>query len=445
MGRVDQLCLAQGAFPPDRDSNPIEVALYTSNPFQLSEAEAEQIRFEAVRHAFAYHFQHNAYYRQLCQTAGLGIEDIREPADMARIPLVPEHTFKACPGPEQLLPWLASINSDEMPWPAPGVVSGSYDEQLAALRHEHGILVRTTSGSSGVPSFLSRDETTRRRSTHWKIVSYFAMYPELVDYSELLSVTLWPLDFSWADLMTGRDHVHALLDKKLGIAAVVEAMTRQKPSGIIDRLLGRGGQSRGEALLVSLVEQLGELAQKGLPGVIWTPPFILYSLARYVQEQGLDLSLGPAWRIELGGGWKLLHEKPITEPELRRLAHQALGVPEGQIHDIFGSTEGLGLSGMSCEGGYKHVPHTVVHPMVLNEQMEPVANGEWGRFAYLNPLIQSYPGFILSADRVRMWSRCPVCDRSGPVLDAEISRMPGAEERGCANIVQHLIDERIGG
>ncbi|MBI4590201.1 MAG: hypothetical protein HY725_15315 [Candidatus Rokubacteria bacterium] len=439
-----QACLAlHGEVPAEADWDSIEAALYTPSPFSLNPAEATALRFTAIRASFTYHLAHNAFYRRYCETAGFMPADLRGPDDLPRIPLVPEHFFKGCAGPEQFVAWLASITSDEIGWPAPGFLGGSYDEQIAALRHDYGIQVRSTSGSSGVPSFLPRDAVTRRRSAHWKILTYFAMYPEVLDLPDLLSVTLWPLEFSWADLIVARERVYALLDKRLGLEAVVRAMTTNEPRGILDRLLGRKGRGKGMGLLEDVAARLSELAGSGAPGILWTPPFLLYALARFVQERGLRLGLDGRWRIELGGGWKLLHERPLSEPELRMFAVQVLGIPSGQIHDMYGSTECLGLCGLSCESGYKHVPHSVLHPLVLDERMEPVGDREWGRFAFLNPLTQAYPGFIVTGDRVRLLSRCPACDRTGPVLEPEITRIQGAEDRGCANIVRQILAERF--
>jgi hypothetical protein len=441
--RLETLCAAHGAYPSGEPSSPIEAALYALNPFALKDEQTRPLRFAAIRASFAYHFAHNRFYRRYCEVAAVFPDSLQDPQDLLKVPLVPEHTFKGCSEPGQFIPWLQSISSDEIAWPEPGTTKDSFDEQIAALRCDYGIQVRATSGSSGVPSFLPRDDTTRRRSAHWKILTYFAMYREVLALSDLLSVTLWPLDFSWAELVTARERVHALLDKRLGVATVIQAMTTPRPRRIIDRLLGREGNDKGRALLVSLVDRLVELAGSGAPGILWTPPFVLYSLAKFALEQGKRPYLGAEWRIKTGGGWKLLRERPLAETELRTLASQAFGVPLDQIHDIYGSTECLGLCGLSCEGGFKHIPHTVLHPLVLDDQMQSVGEGKWGRFAYLNPLIQAYPGFIVTGDRVRMWQRCPACDRTGPILDPRVSRMPGAEERGCANIVQQLIDEQL--
>jgi hypothetical protein len=270
------------------------------------------------------------------------------------------------------------------------------------------------------------------------------MYPEILSSKDLISVTLWPLDFSWADLIAPPERVHALMDKKLGLETVMQAMTRPPSSrGIIDRLLGTKEKERGNPLLEDLASRLTEIAGTGSTGIIWAPPFLIYALARYLLEKKLKLKLGASWKIELGGGWKLLHEKPLSEDELHNLVEEALSMDTGNIHDIYGSTECLGLCGMSCEGRYKHIPHTVLHPIVLNENNEPVGYGQWGRFAFLNPLIRSYPGFIVTGDRARMWQSCPACPRKGPVLDSEISRMSDAEDRGCANIVRDIVNERI--
>lgn len=440
---VRSLCERQDAISDAPEGSAIEAALYRFPAVGSDPDTALAARFAAIREAFAYHYSHNAYYRNLCRAAGFALADLKGVGDLARVPLVPETAFKGCSDSGEFLAWLRHMSSDEIPWPAPGSLTGGYDAQIETLWTQHRVKVRSTSGSSGVPSFLPRDETTRRRSAHWKILAFFDMYPELVAKGDRRSVTLWPLDFSWADLMVPPDRVYALLDKKLGIERVVRAMSAPRPSGILSRLIGAGKRSEGHHLLTQLAERLGEVAAQGHGGLLWTPPFILYALALHCRDEGIHLHLDQDWRILLGGGWKLLHERPLSASELRGLAESVFGVPAGQVNDIYGSTECLGLCGMSCEGGYLHVPHSVLHPMVLGPDGRPAAEGEWGRFAYLNPLINAYPGFISTGDRVRMWSKCPACTRPGPVLDGEITRMPEAEERGCVNIIGDLVEENL--
>jgi hypothetical protein len=62
-------------------------------------------------------------------------------------------------------------------------------------------------------------------------------------------------------------------------------------------------------------------------------------------------------------------------------------------------------------------------------------------FAFIDPLPDSYPGFIITGDRVKILERCPKCQREGPVLDVEVTRMPGSEGRGCAAVMAELMQQ----
>jgi hypothetical protein len=95
-----------------------------------------------------------------------------------------------------------------------------------------------------------------------------------------------------------------------------------------------------------------------------------------------------------------------------------------------------------CEGRYKHLAPWI-YPMILDDNLEPVGYDEWGRFAFLDPVAHSYPGFIMSGDRVKILEECPKCDKTGVVLESEITRMAGAEGKGCGNLMRNLLAEEI--
>jgi len=95
---------------------------------------------------------------------------------------------------------------------------------------------------------------------------------------------------------------------------------------------------------------------------------------------------------------------------------------------------------LSCEGHYKHIPPVVV-PLVLDEDLNQLDFEQVGRFAFLDPLPESYPGFIITGDRVQILKHCPKCQREGPVLDVEVTRMPGFEGRGCAAVMAELMKQ----
>jgi Acyl-protein synthetase, LuxE len=441
--RLESLLAAHGSLPAASEWDAVEAALYIPNPFALKTEETAEVGFAAIRSSFAYHVQHNAFYRRYCEAAGLMPEDVQGPEDLYKIPVVPEHIFKGCAGPETFIAWLASLSSDEVGWPTPKVLPGSYEQQAATLLHTHGIQVCTTPGTSGTPSFLPLDPVTRRRSAHWKISTFCRMYPEILDCADLVSVSLWPLEYHWTTLFVPQERAHVLIDRQMGLEKLVETIAIPAPMGFWSRLLGRRGGNEGEILLGGLLAQLKEFAATGIPTILWTPPLVLYKLACFIQERQLQIELGAHWRVVTGGGWKFLSEPLLSEAELRRLASQTVGIPLGHIHDVYDVTECLGLCALSCEGGYKHIPHAVSHPMVLSADMEPLDEGEWGRFSFLNPLIKTYPGFIVTEDRVRLLSRCPACQRPGPVLDAEISPLRDEGARNCGQIVRNLLEERL--
>ena len=43
-----------------------------------------------------------------------------------------------------------------------------------------------------------------------------------------------------------------------------------------------------------------------------------------------------------------------------------------------------------------------------------------------------------------MLERCPVCDRPGPVLEPEVTRVIGKEMRGCAEEVRKMMSVDLG-
>jgi hypothetical protein len=82
-----------------------------------------------------------------------------------------------------------------------------------------------------------------------------------------------------------------------------------------------------------------------------------------------------------------------------------------------------------------------VIPFVLDEDLNKIGYGKNGRFAFIDPIPRSYPGFIITGDKVKLIKKCPACNRGGPVLDIEVSRLPGVEGRGCAAVMSELMEQ----
>jgi hypothetical protein len=123
---------------------------------------------------------------------------------------------------------------------------------------------------------------------------------------------------------------------------------------------------------------------------------------------------------------------------------EVLGIRQEHCLDGYGMVEGNGWMIHCQEGHYLHIPYTYYYPLVLNDEFKSIGYNEFGQFAFLDGSSFSYPAFIISGDRVRMLEHCPVCDRPGPVLEPEVTRVSGKEMRGCAEELRRMISMDIG-
>jgi hypothetical protein len=119
--------------------------------------------------------------------------------------------------------------------------------------------------------------------------------------------------------------------------------------------------------------------------------------------------------------------------------NRIFGLPQENCRDCYAMNE-MNSFITACEGHYKHVPY-FLQPYVLDEEMNPLPYGEYGTFAFIDPLANSYPGFIITGDRVKLLEHCPKCDRPGPVLAPEIERIKGEPPKGCAEAMAKALEE----
>ena len=191
-----------------------------------------------------------------------------------------------------------------------------------------------------------------------------------------------------------------------------------------------------------LLELLQKLDKKNEQTIIISPPFQLFSMMRIMEKEDIHLDLGESNSVVFtGGGWKIFEDKKVPLDEFAGLVEKTLGIPRSSYVDIYGMSEMNGLA-VSCKAGYKHL-HPWIHPMVLDDNEGNLGFGTFGRFAFLDPVSHSYPGYIMTGDRVKLLKRCPVCEKTGFVLEPDISRMTGAEAKGCANLMRGMMAEEL--
>ena len=163
-----------------------------------------------------------------------------------------------------------------------------------------------------------------------------------------------------------------------------------------------------------------------------------------LEREGKRFEFGERGRVGTGGGWKISEDKRVPYADFRKRVEDVLGIPETRCVDVYAMIEMTGIMNTCSEGHYFHIPYTWFKPLVLDKSLMPAGYGESGRFAFLDALAGSYPGFIITGDQVRMLEHCPVCDRPGPVLEPEVQRAPSVEMRGCAEEVRRVLAQDFG-
>ena len=432
--------------PPKAEWTPVDTALHTPKAFFIDYKKAYELVFPAIQHTFKHHYENNFLYHRVCEVNGVTPDVVKSEKDLKKIPLLPDAFFKDYPEGKGFLNWLKTIFTGSLPKPVFKNDNPSHDEIIEEF-NKKGTSIMFTSGTSGRFSFIPRDIRS------WNRVKYSAMKSviELMDYDPDDTVILLIPDprqtnltiaslFGIAYDLYNPPNIHVALDLK--ITTQFLRMQRDETIGIKEKIKAKAlstisplMQRTSDLRIIHLLEQIEREGKRvNLAG----PPFWLDRIMERMKKEGKSVHL-PESQILTGGGWKAEENKRTPEETFRKKVEQVLGIPEQRYHDVYAMSECSSVF-LSCEGHYKHIPPVIV-PLVLDEDLNPIGYDQVGRFAFIDPLPESYPGFIITGDRVKILERCPACNREGPVLDVEVTRLPGVEGRGCAAVMAELMHQ----
>jgi len=416
--------------------------------FLYNKKEVQEIRFKAVKEAFTYHYNNNLFYHRYCKENGISPHDIRREEDLKRIPMIPDKFFKDYPDedPKILYEWLyriASVDIGEFDFKGKTL----QDFLVWAEKKLNGIVTHS-SGTTGKFSFIFRDEITRKRMFYSADKTLlFSIYPPDDDAHIIypgpikthLTMGRWIAE---GTKIFKENHRHFLTDKALTIDIV--RLLAGQVRGMGDKLklmIISKAMHKGQLKLLNLLKEMDEKG-KGKQIYMLTFPFQLYDLMNIMEDQGIYLNLGESNSVIItGGGWKIHESKKISSDEFANKIEEFFGIERNNYRDVYGMSEMNGLA-LECEARYKHL-HPWIYPMVLDEDGTPLEYGEEGRFAFLDPAANSYPGFIITGDKVKLLEECPECGREGIVIKGEITRMAGAEAKGCGNLMREIMAEQL--
>jgi len=400
-----------------------------------------------IKEAFDFHYQNNLFYNNYCKEQKITPQDIQTEEDFKKIPMIPDTFFKDYPkeDPHSVFEWLYRVSS---------VNIGSYDFDGKSLQNFLGWaenrlkgVILHSSGTSGKFSIMFRDNETYRRFFHMAIkMLLFHIVPVENDIHFIYPGPTRTYLAMGHVVATGSqifddEHKHFLTNRPLTME-IVKLMSTGKAEGIKQKIelpLLKKAMAKGQYDIIKLLQKL-EKEKKQV--FLLTFPFQIWNLMDIMDKEGVTFDLGETNSFMVtAGGWKLYSSEKVTEKEFATRIEKTLGIPKENYRDIYGMSEMNGLA-LSCEKRYKHLTDWI-YPQVLNENLEPVGFGKWGRFAFLDSAGYSYPGFIITGDRVKLHEKCPKCHKTGVVLESEITRMTGTEARGCGNLMRKLLSEEL--
>ncbi len=432
--------------PPENEWTPVDRALFTCENFFDDYDACQEQRFTAVKHSFEHHFTNNRLYHRLCLVEEMSPEKLTTTSEYLNIPLLPDTFFKDYPDGKGFLQWLETISTGMLPKPVFKSEAPSPDEVIDVF-NAHGVNIMFTSGTSGRFSFIPRDARSLNR------LKFSAMKTviELMDYDpddrvallipdpRQTNLTIASLFGIAYDLYTP-ENIHVALDMK--ITTQFLRMQQAMTVGISEKLKAKAMAAISPMMQKSsdgkIIQLLRQAEKDDTKVVIGGPPFWLDRILDRMRKEGHYVNLKSS-QVLTGGGWKADEDKRAPEDVFRKKVQEVLGIPQERYHDVYAMSECSSVF-MSCKGHYKHIPPLLV-PFVLNEELDPVGYDKYGRFAFIDPLAEMYPGFIVTGDRVKLLQHCPACGRKGPVLDVEVTRVPGVEGRGCAAVMQELMKQ----
>jgi hypothetical protein len=432
--------------PPRKQWSPVDTALHDPGTFFTQYHATQERLLPAIQYTFRHHYENNFLYHHICDLKKVTPEAIKTKEDLQKIPLLPDAFFKDYPDGKGFLNWLKTIFTGSLPKPVFKTDAPTYDEVIEEF-NKKGTSIMFTSGTSGRFSFIPRDTRS------WNRVRYSAMRSvvELMDYNRDDQVILLIPDprqtnltiaslFGIAYDLYHAQNVHIALDMKITIQFL--RMQRDDTIGITEKIKAKAlstispiVQRNSDLRIIHLLEQFEKTGKRvNIAG----PPFWLDRILERMKKERKTVKL-PDSQVLTGGGWKAEEDKRPPEESFRRKVEDILGIPQERYHDVYAMSECSSIF-LSCEGHYKHIP-PVLLPYVLDEDLNPVGYNTVGRFAFIDPLPESYPGFLITGDRVKLFEHCPVCDREGPVMDIEVTRLPGVEGRGCAAVMSELMHQ----
>ncbi|MBE0650513.1 MAG: acyl-protein synthetase [Bacteroidales bacterium] len=366
---------------------------YLDELFELKDAlnhtkEADDLFLAAVKEAFAFHYQHNKVYKNLCDDEGFNIESVKTVEDVVYIPHFLVDAFK----------WYDFLSVDK-------------SEIVSTF---------TSSGTSGQKSHISWDKGSKDRQTQMRekiMDSYGLETDQKVNY----------LIFAYSPRVS----------EGKGAAYAHQMYSTFAPEN--KKVFAIDADENGKAYFNEklCVDMFTDFQNDNIPLRIIGFPAFIYDTLLYMKANDIRLKFSADSLVIIAGGWKSAENKSIPFDEFAELIDRHLGIHESRIRDVYGFVE-HGVPYITCEYHHFHVPVYSKAFVRKPGTMEVLSEGEKGLLQVISPYNYAQPALsILSTDYAIIHSRC-ACGRTGQYIEL-MGRAGLKKHEGCAITATELL------
>ena len=424
------------------------------------QAEREQIQLAALRYRFHQLRESIPMVQKLADNEG--VSEIREFNDI--VPLLFDHTmYKSYPPSllyegrfAPLTQWLNKLTSVDLS----AFDASRYhtlDDWLMGMYRDTPLNVVSTSGTSGVSSFIPRSKADwdrfmqqyrvmmlQRFGTETAPVRYPLNMHALYPYFRSGTGHLLLNDLYVKYICGGEERFHAAYPGRLSpdVLLLTQRMRAAAANGELDRLEISPEMRAKRDEFVKLMETRDEHVarffddcSKKLHGervFMQAVPAMLYQMARAGLDRGDKGLFARDSVIVSGGGFK----GAVLPDNWEEVVKEYFGIDH--LHVIFGMGEMLFFF-PRCEHGVYHTVPGII-PFVLDAETSkplPREGRVTGRWAHYDLGVESHWGGFITGDEVTVtWDQPCACGRTGPYLDRQIRRYSeiskGADKITCA-------------
>ncbi len=412
---------------------------------EWDEEDARQLREEAILLNHKRYFRGIPAYRSLAEDGGVD-EDISDIEIIKTELMLSVDIFKSYDPAfidnadwQRMTEWLKTIYL--------GPLDGDYSkvktlEEWIEILMTAELNIMTSSGTSGLYSFVPRDMNTRMGLTINSSITFQPVFGKVLENISEYDAAILNFKSGSAGVQAASSsianivqHSYFLYDMHMP-AEAVRILQRgprndeeQKFIDEFNRVMTTEKDLRYEVML----DNIRQSVKKGQKILMQGTCYQLMELCRMSVKQG-GMMLPEGSVLLFGGGWKSFEGERIGKADLLELINEAFGLKGDSAVEGYSMIE-MNTMMTCCSEGRFHIP-PLMEPVVFDEDLMPRDGADQtGIFGFLDPFALSYPGFLISGDQITLWHGPCACGRKGYAIDGEIQRVAGKEVKGCGGIM----------